>query len=131
MIKKELLLLYLLFIFGLAGCGYHFIGQKSEVLSDINSIAIPYFANKSYEAGLERHLTEALVDEFVKSRIINIVDEGEADAVIRGQVEEFREYVISFDKNDRGLEYRAVLLLDLTLLGLRRRLKRLRARKRT
>lgn len=115
MIKKGMTVLSLLFIFGIAGCGYHFIGQESEVLSGIHSIAIPYFANKSFEAGLERYLTEALVDEFVKSRTISIVDEGEADAVIRGQIENFREAVISYDKNDRALEYRTLMTLDVTL----------------
>ena len=105
----------LLFILGLAGCGYHFIGQESEVLSGINAIAIPYFSNKSYEARLERYLTESLVDEFVKSRMIAIVDEGDADAVIRGKIENFREYIISFDKEDQALEYRALALLEVTL----------------
>jgi outer membrane lipopolysaccharide assembly protein LptE/RlpB len=115
MIKKELTLLYILFIFSVAGCGYHFIGQQSEILSGIHSIAIPYFDNESYEAGLERYLTESLVDEFVKSKIISIVDEGEADAVIRGKIENFRENVISYDKDDRALEYRALVTLDVTL----------------
>ncbi len=105
----------LLVILGLAGCGYHFIGQESEVLSGIHAIAIPYFSNKSYEARLERYLTESLVDEFVKSRMIAVVDEGDADAVIRGKIENFKEYVISFDKDDRALEYRALALLEVTL----------------
>ncbi len=105
----------LLFILGLAGCGYHFIGQESEVLSGIHAIAIPYFSNKSYEARLERYLTESLVDEFVKSRMIAIVDEGDADAVIRGKIENLREFVVSFDKDDRALEYRALALLEVTL----------------
>jgi len=115
MAKKELTILYLLFILGIAGCGYHFIGQESEVLSGIHSIAIPYFSNKSYEAGLERYLTEALVDEFVKSRMVPIVDEGDADALIRGQIENFREFEISYDRDDMALEYRAQVVLDITL----------------
>ena len=99
----------------LNGCGYHFIGQNSEVLSGVNSIAIPYFENKTYRAGLERHVTEALVDEFVKSRTIPVVSEGEADAVIRGVIEEFREYVSAFSKDDNALEYDTYLSLSVTL----------------
>ena len=97
------------------GCGYHFIGQNSEVLSGINSIAIPYFENKTYQSGLERYVTEALVDEFVKSRTIAIVSEGEADAVIRGVIEEFREYVSAFGKDNNALEYGTFLTLSVTL----------------
>lgn len=111
---KTRVLIALLCIFGLAGCGYHFIGQ-SEVLSGIRSIAIPYFANESYEPGLERYMTEALVDEFVKSRIVPIVDEGDADAVIRGKIEQFKEFVVAYDKNDSALEYLLQVDLDVTL----------------
>ena len=114
-VRKELVIFSILCIVGATGCGYHFIGQKSEILSGIHSIAIPYFANKSYEAGLERILTEALVDEFVKNRMIAITNESEADAVIRGKIENFRETVISYDKNDNAMEYRAFLELDVTL----------------
>ena len=112
--KKASIIISLLCIFGLTGCGYHFIGQ-SDVLTGIHSIAVPYFANESFEPGLERYMTDALVDEFVKSRIVSIVDEGDADAVIRGQIEQFREFVISYDKNDNALEYRALMVLDVTL----------------
>ena len=113
---KRILIVTLIFCTPLLnGCGYHFIGQNSEVLSGVNSIAIPYFENKTYQSGLERHVTEALVDEFVKSRTIPIVSEGDADAVIRGVIEEFREYVSAFGKDDYALEYATFLSLSVTL----------------
>ena len=115
MFKTRVLLSIFLFVFASSGCGYHFINQKSDILSGIDSIAIPYFSNNSYQSGLERYLTEALVNEFVKSRIIDIVNEGNADAVIRGHIRKFYEQVISFDKDDTALEYRATLLLSATL----------------
>jgi len=115
MVQKALTATVLLCWLSLAACGYHFIGQKSGVLADIHAIAIPYFENKSFEVGLERYVTEALVDEFVKSRILSVVDEAAADAVIRGRIEEFSESVISYDKDDRALEYRARVTLDITL----------------
>jgi hypothetical protein len=99
----------------LAGCGYHFIGQESGVLSGIHSIAIPYFVNKSFEPGLERYVTEALVDEFVKSKFIAVADEAVADAVIRGRIDEFSESVISYDRDDRALEYRTRISMEVTL----------------
>jgi outer membrane lipopolysaccharide assembly protein LptE/RlpB len=100
---------------GLAGCGYHFIGRESGALSGIHTIAIPYFINKSFEPGLERYVTEALVDEFVKSRFVQVADEAAADAVIRGRIDEFSESVISYDRDDRALEYRTRISLDVTL----------------
>ena len=112
--KKASILISLLCIFGLTGCGYHFIGQ-SEVLSEIHTIAIPYFENETYEPGLERYMTEALVNEFVRSRTVSIVDEGDADAVIRGNIELFKEFVIAYDRNDSALEYLIQVELDVTL----------------
>ncbi|MBW2651739.1 MAG: hypothetical protein JRC57_01455, partial [Deltaproteobacteria bacterium] len=70
MSKTVGVLISLLCIFGIIGCGYHFIGQ-SEVLSGIHTVAIPYFENDSYEPGLERYMTEALVNEFVKSKTVS------------------------------------------------------------
>ena len=98
-----------------SGCGYRFIGQGNEALSGIHYIAIPYFANKSYEAGLERHVTEALVDEFVKSRMYSIVAEKDADAVLRGTIEHFKETATAYDQDTYALEYRASLTVDATL----------------
>ena len=115
MLRKVLILFLGAILFGSAGCGYHFISGESDVLSGVSSIAIPYFTNKTYEAGLERFLTEALIDEFVKSRMVAIVDEANAGAVIRGQIEDFQEGVISYDKNDRALEYRVGVKLEVTL----------------
>lgn len=115
MLKKSFISGILLCGCILSGCGYHFIGQGNEALSGIHSIAIPYFANKSYEAGLERQVTEALVDEFVKSRRFSIVAERDADAVLRGTIEQFTETAVSFDKDDYTLEYRTSLSLDATL----------------
>ncbi len=113
--KKILVYAGFIYVCFLSGCGYHFIGQDSEVLSSVNAIAIPYFANKSYQSGLERYVTEALVDEFVRSRIVSVVTEGDADAVIRGTIEDFRQFVVSVDKDNKALEYRTMLTLDVTL----------------
>ena len=115
MVRKFFPYAILLCIFLLPGCGYHFIGQGNEALSGIHYIAIPYFANKSYEGGLERYVTEALVDEFVKSRMYSIVAEKDADAILRGTIEEFREIAISFDQENYAMEYRASLRVDATL----------------
>ena len=115
MVKRMFICTLVLCSIFVNGCGYHFIGQNSEVLSGVNSIAIPYFENKTYQSGLDRYVTEALVDEFVKSRTIPVVSEGEADAVIRGVIEEFREYVSAFSNDDNALEYDTYLSLSVTL----------------
>ena len=97
------------------GCGYHFIGQGKGVLGNIKSIAIPYFANKTYEPGIDRVFTEAMVNEFVESREYSLTTVDKADVVMRGTLKSFQERTISYDRNDRALEYRITVVLDFSV----------------
>jgi outer membrane lipopolysaccharide assembly protein LptE/RlpB len=115
MLQRASCLVSLFLIVYQAGCGYHFIGAKSDYLAGIETVAVPYWANKSFEPGLERALTHAVVDEFVKSSILDVVSEDEADAVLRGAIASFREYIISYNEDDRALEYRIIAEVEVSL----------------
>ena len=50
----------------LSGCGYHTTGSTATKLpSDIHTIAIPAFINKTPQYKVEQLLTQAVVREFV------------------------------------------------------------------
>ncbi|MFB3916716.1 MAG: LPS assembly lipoprotein LptE [Terriglobales bacterium] len=72
----------------LAGCGYHTAGQARRLPTDLHTIAIPAFANRTSTYRIEQVLTEAVVREFISRthyRVLN--QEGQnADAVLRGVV---------------------------------------------
>jgi len=106
---------FLFFIIFLGGCGYHFVGEGSSLLKEIHSIAIEYLDNRTFEPGLEAIFTEAIVDEFIKSRLLDVVSKEKADAILRGTIRSFREEVISYDRDDKALEYRIHISLDLVL----------------
>ena len=45
-------------------CGYHFVGSDPALGPDVDRIELRPLENRSNEPGLERALTEALVEEF-------------------------------------------------------------------
>lgn len=100
---------------GNSGCGYHFITRERGVLREIKTIAIPYFVNRTYEPGIERIFTEALVNEFVESGEFSITTEERAEVVMRGIIKSLEEKAISFNRNDRSMEYRLTVSLDFSV----------------
>jgi outer membrane lipopolysaccharide assembly protein LptE/RlpB len=73
----------------LAGCGYHTTGSSATKLpSDIHTIAIPAFINKTPQYKVEQLLTQAVVREFVSRTNYHIANEAGpgADATLSGTV---------------------------------------------
>lgn len=73
----------------LAGCGYHTTGSSATKLpSDIHTIAIPAFINKTPQYKVEQLLTHAVVREFVSRTNYHIANEAgpAADATLSGTV---------------------------------------------
>ncbi|MDY7033443.1 MAG: LptE family protein [Thermodesulfobacteriota bacterium] len=106
-------------ILGLAlclfSCGYHFAGKGEGLPSDIKTIAIPFFTNKSFEPGIENFFTNALIDEFLKRGRVDIGKTKDSEATITGVITSFKTSPISFNGNNRALEYRATVTLEVSL----------------
>jgi outer membrane lipopolysaccharide assembly protein LptE/RlpB len=98
-----------------SGCGYHFLGKGKGTLGEVKTIAIPYFVNKTFEPGIDRIFTDALVNEFVESREFTLTSEDKADVVMKGVLKSFEDQPISFNRNDRALEYRATVTLEFSV----------------
>jgi outer membrane lipopolysaccharide assembly protein LptE/RlpB len=73
----------------LSGCGYHTTGSRASKLpSDIHTIAIPAFVNRTPQYKVEQLLTQAVVREFVSRTSYHIANDAstEADATLSGTV---------------------------------------------
>lgn len=73
----------------LGGCGYHTTGSSATKLpSEIHTIAIPAFTNKTPQYKIEQLLTQAVVREFVSRTNYQIAPETgpAADATLTGTV---------------------------------------------
>jgi outer membrane lipopolysaccharide assembly protein LptE/RlpB len=105
----------LLIVLSTAGCGYRLAGRDNPLLGGINTIAIPYFKNETFEAGAESAFTRAFADQFIQSKRLQMVSVDRADVILRGTIKTIREEVISYNKNDKAMEYRVYVTLDLAL----------------
>jgi outer membrane lipopolysaccharide assembly protein LptE/RlpB len=82
----------------LAGCGYHLVGQASNIPEDIEKIFVEPLENSTPRAQVEQILTRAISDELLTRRRYEIVNTAEeAHAVLRGNVISFNVRPVTFD----------------------------------
>ncbi len=99
----------------ISNCGYRLAKYENPLLEGINSIAVPYFQNKTFEAEAVPIFTNAFVSEFVKGKRLTISNTDEADIVLYGRVKELRKDIIARDWDDKANAYRIYAAMDITL----------------
>ena len=72
--------------FLLSGCGYRLASMVNPMLDNYDSIAIPYFENKTFEAEAVTIFTYAVVNEFVESKRLKVENIDKADLVLYGKI---------------------------------------------
>src|SRR6266545_1754356 len=92
------------------GCGYT---VRSALPSHLKSIAIPVFVNNTVEFGLADDITSALVNGFLADAHLKIVQERDADSVLRGTVLAYKNQVFGYTAAERATEYEIVLTVHL------------------
>jgi outer membrane lipopolysaccharide assembly protein LptE/RlpB len=70
------------------GCGYHAVESSSRLPTDVHTIAIPTFVNKTQTYRIEQVLTESVVREFNTRTNYRVADQDtqDADATLHGTV---------------------------------------------
>jgi hypothetical protein len=107
------LIIILFFLF--SGCGYHLASTVNPMLENYDSIAIPYFENKTFEAEAVTIFTYAVVNEFIESKRLKVEGIDKADLVLYGTVKELNEQSIGYSSDDKAREYRIWATLELSL----------------
>ena len=107
----------LFFLLLISGCGYT---QQVKLPNDIKTIAIETFKNEippqeqfAYRPGLEIELRNTLVEQFLLDGNLKVVDESEADAILKGSVISFEQEGLRFDNLEDVEEYRLFLVVKL------------------
>ena len=81
------LVLLLLLLLSVTGCGYHTAGRASILPSNLRTVAVPAFLNHTTTFKIEQTLTAAVVQELnTRTRYHVVSDPGSADATLRGTV---------------------------------------------
>ncbi len=108
----------LLFVLVVSGCGYHTPGASdSWVGGDARVLYVQLFDNRTVEPYLENFITDAMVAELSRSRLIELTeDPGQADVRLVGDVRDFTTTARSYGSSDRITEYRATMKIDVRLL---------------
>ena len=115
--KKVIFLTVLTVIFSLllSGCGYRLASMVNPMLDNYDSIAIPYFENKTFEAEAVTIFTYAVVNEFVESKRLKVENIDKADLVLYGKIIKLNERSIGYSSEDKAREYRIWGTLELSL----------------
>ncbi len=105
---------FLILVF-LSGCGgYGLRGTVNNLPPDIKSVAIPVFSNESIEPGVEVIFANALIYEFNRSHILQVVSEAEAQAKIIGKIKSISIDPVIYANLTQALERKVYVTLDIT-----------------
>ena len=105
-----------LLVFSLWGCGYRPLGAAPPDGQARPTLAIPLFANRSTEVGLEAIFATALINAFAKTQAVKVVPgDREADLVLEGKVRSLANTSVAFDSITRSTVRRVTLMVDITL----------------
>lgn len=116
-------LILIIGLFFVSGCGYT---QDVKLPNDIKTIAVETFKNEippseqfAFRAGLEGELRNALVEQFLLDGNLKVVDESEADAVLKGSIISYEQEGLQFDRLESVEEYRLFLVVRFQLIDRR------------
>jgi outer membrane lipopolysaccharide assembly protein LptE/RlpB len=98
----------------LAGCGYGLRGSTNNLPPDIQGVYIPVFANDTTEAGAEVVFANALIYEFTRSRILKVVPEAAAQAVITGKIKSAYIEAIIYANQTQAVQRKITITLEVS-----------------
>ncbi len=107
---------FLLFLLTLGGCGYHPVGAERPAPQGAPTMAIPLFANRSTEVGLETVMANALINTFSQTGAVRVVPgDREADLVLEGKVRSVDNSSVAFFNVNQSSVRRVTLRVELAL----------------
>ena len=86
-------------------CGYYSF-SGSTLQSNIRTIAIPTFENKTAEFGVPEDITDDLINAFTQDNTLKVVDRRAADSILEGTIESVREQAGAYNQQEQVQEIR-------------------------
>lgn len=108
------IVLLMLVVIGLCGCGYRFSGDRDPVI-DIKTVHIPPMTNTTTKVGIETRFTNDFIFEVDRNGLSEVVDRDMAEAVLEGVIRDLRTGSIARRSITTTLERRVSVTVDLTL----------------
>jgi hypothetical protein len=105
-----------LLLVSLWGCGYRPLGAAPPDSQVRPTLAVPLFANRSTEVGLEATFATAMINAFAKTRAVRVVTgDRDADLVLEGKVRSLDNTSVAFDSITQSSVRRVTLRVEITL----------------
>lgn len=107
-------------VLSLPACGYHLQGTGGSSLPpNIKKIHVPIFTNNTLEQGIEVRVTDSVRNALLNDGRVSLANEiSDADAVLEGQILQYRLRAIAFSTADRAQEFRLRLTMKVSLRDL-------------
>jgi len=103
-----------IFLFLLASCGYRFSPGGEHIDKDIRTVYVDTFANRTSEANVENIFRNSFIDQFRKTSRFRVAEtREEADAVVRGSINNLSSSHLSYASTDVAKEDRVTAVMDL------------------
>jgi outer membrane lipopolysaccharide assembly protein LptE/RlpB len=101
----------------LLGCGpYTF---NPNLPGHIKSVAVPLFKNpRTFKYGIERIMTDAVIDEFVADGSLDVASEEVADSKLTVEIINYKKEPLSYDVQEVVKEYNLALVVSATFTDL-------------
>jgi hypothetical protein len=112
-VRRVVAVVLTLAIFVAAGCGVYTFNPGGR--SDIKSIAIERFENKTTEYGLADQMSDLVIDAFIADGNLKVVSLENADAVLSGVLTRYERRPYKYDQNDQVESYEVIMDFDITL----------------
>ena len=107
----------ILLLLALAGCGYRPLGMMApHSTGTAPSLAIPLFANRSTEVGMESIMANALIQAFSQTKAVRVTTKPQdAELVLEGKVSFVENSSVAYNDIQRSTVRRVILKVDLNL----------------
>lgn len=110
MIRKLLVFILLLGMTAGTGCGYT---TGSLLPTDLKTVNIPTFVNKTAEPNLETDVTNGVIEEFKKDGALTVTSEANADTVLEGSIVNYQRVAQLYDSKGTVSQSKLVLTADI------------------
>ena len=115
-------------LFFISGCGYT---TRSLLPSELKSIYVENFVNKinvtaessdvrmyrGYRPGMEIEATRKVRDKYLFDGNLKLAELGKSDLILKGELIDFRNEALRYDRNDNVEEFRVRLVVNLELIN--------------
>lgn len=83
--------------------------------SEIGSIAVERFENKTPEYGLADQMTDIVIDALIEDGTMKVLSTDMAEAILVGVLTRYERVPHKFDENDQVQQYKVVMVFDVSL----------------